>query len=120
MEGIVYRVEMPDGLGPYRSSCERPRLRGSLDCHRPAPCDDWELRAHGVLRADRPPEHLRFGFESVESLRQWFGPDLPALGTCHARVVVYWAREQYAGDFQVLFNPATARVLASWHAGLTV
>lgn len=77
---IVYRIETPDGGGPYRGDRQ---VEGGLlfDLHKadgsfnpykthPLPIDDvkgWQRQAH-----------YKFAFETMEALYAWFGPHASA------------------------------------------
>lgn len=60
----VYRIETPEGFGPYTSECS-PKLPIDRDRHS-------FVEDYGV----HPEEFHYFGFESIDSLINWFDKDL--------------------------------------------
>jgi hypothetical protein len=110
---IIYRVEGPDGIGPYQTlkpdwSSREPELidladavaREHSDCpDHPSPCFD----GIGHLR----DEHEICGFSSPDDLKTWFAGWLRKLHRAGYVVAVYDVPDHGVrhGGHQVVFKP---------------
>jgi hypothetical protein len=111
----VYRVEGPDGQGPYATMHARKHL--SFGRNQPAPFDDgmrhWQ-RVFNDMRSEDYARHGLFGFASLTDLRFWFERDeLEALDREGFSKVKYRSRFTVLGRHQVVFDRTQAERLAS-------
>lgn len=113
-EQLVYRIEGPDGKGPWNSDYAptypnewgKPYGAGSSSVHPSpmfdAPLTDWwlELQRHGYHKA------YSFGFSSLGQLRRWFHNTSWLQDLHHAgfTIRVYDATDARHGDRQTVFK----------------
>jgi len=115
---IVFRLEGPDGRGPYHtlSETDKRKLRSLYtltrlgSCH-PSPQEDFGRNSYNGERFFAGEhKHLRYGFASMEQVRAWFPPE------CRRTLARYWKVRLYrlklranahifVGAKQVAFNP---------------
>ena len=107
----VYRVENEKGEGPYREA-ETIKAFGFPDgtnpLNRPLPFEDLRLAESCSIYKMFDTPGMVFGFESLDSLYNWFDPDslakLAKLGELGFGVSEYQAETVYFGDSQVIFH----------------
>jgi hypothetical protein len=110
----VYRVEhLLTGDGPYTNGDQsiNAALDAGFTSNHPAPCDDgiWSSHSEGF---DYP--QYRYGFESVESLLNWFDSDAMQVLFDNGYVVATYYVPGTAvrlGYCHLAFNHDRARVL---------
>lgn len=111
---VVYRVEMPDGLGPYWSEdCEKFRYRmGSKhnrsDTH-PTPDKDFS--------GENYKSGFVFGFDSMQKLFQWFGGFIRTILNNGGKIVKYTIDDNHVimghSGRQLVFDRDSAQLVTS-------
>jgi len=109
---VVYRVEMPDGCGPYYSPLNPRRMSMGIkhfDSSHPTPADDF-----GWVKYNR---QYYFGFDSMQSLYSWFGGWLKSILDHGGKILKYKVDEYNVqiGDsgLQLIFLKDQAQLLTS-------
>lgn len=117
---LVYRVEFPaNHAGPYRGNTIDPFdwwtdstvSNGKIQSKHPLPSEDGFLLDFFVK-----PQHL-FGFESIESLSNWFSDsELERLFSIGYHIVIYDAEPESVRflNSQVIFNKEKAKFVEVW------
>jgi len=108
---IVYRVEMPDGLGPYYSEMNYPvNHRMGIrheDRRHPTPVDDF-----GWVKETK---NMYFGFDSPQKLFGWFGGWLKSIFQNGGKIVKYNVDQSHVhmgtSGFQLIFDMGYASKL---------
>jgi hypothetical protein len=111
----VYRVECPDGRGPYNQGDNAWSFR--LGCvhtgsSHPSPFVDSEVG--NELELGLPSKNWVCGFKSMKDLYAWFGGYLKgAMRELDARIVMYEAKagDVRIGQHQVVFNKYRATLV---------
>lgn len=107
----VYRVVGPDGIGYYFSEDGALVRRvdkavgydtGSMSDHHPMPHDD------GIAEV---PSGYKFGFQSLENLKNWFTPDImKAAAKENCEVQIWKVENKYVlGKKQLCFCETSAK-----------
>jgi hypothetical protein len=116
MATLVYRVEDPDGTGPYQLLNRLPLLDKLLERHNhlsrtPQPC--WD----GFSYNDAHPSYWhRFGFVDLRSLKTWFNAverSLLAAEGCVIRVYNVGEIDWIGRSGQLYFNRGRAVPVAT-------
>lgn len=118
----IYRIENGHRVGPYNGG-EVELMTSTQGAHTPSPAHDLVLKAHfkrdffGDLISDFGWRHYHYGFGSIKQLRAWF-TDAPAVldELAHKRIwhcSVYDAPDALIGATQAVFNPKTAKLVAT-------
>lgn len=115
----VFRVQhVESGWGPYASpnrGYTRHFNDNDIERH-PTDTEDRKMLEHDVrsLRRMEVWKRLRFGFESMEQLMEWFDhPRRELLASLGYEIAEYEARDVVVGERQLVFNRATARFMRS-------
>lgn len=111
----IYRIELGDGTGMYSAdrwsaAYEISRQMISVTNH-PEPQDDAKIGDQWVKLEKTYAHHqYRFGFGSIEQLKEWiYLTDWrEGLDKYGFRVYVYTAEKAYVGDRQAFFLKETA------------
>lgn len=106
----VFRFEDSSGIGPYRSNISSPDIKFDSFRH-PLPYEDSKLSSkteeYGIdLKYGTLPEFLRFGFSSLDQLRNWFYSNNMLIELHRAGFVlkIYESNAVYEGWSQCLFD----------------
>ena len=101
----VFRVEKPDGTGPYRHSeigSELCRIHGGTTNH-PGPLDDTDPEGKPLCNFLWQDGSYIFGFSSLVQMLAWFLDELELLKAHSFVVSVYESSQVVEGRFQVIF-----------------
>lgn len=106
----IYRVETPDGRGPYMNGRKPTHLDSACAAHRPMPyhdgIDEDVIFDLGKVR--------RYGFSDLSALKRWFTPRDRAILLQHSyRIGVYDVGRYWEGHSQVIFDATSARRIGS-------
>lgn len=104
----MWRIQNSEGFGPYYRANAYVWAKTD-DCHQgpdhPGPNDDFTADVVRLLDSDEGRE-LRFGFETLEQLNNWFTvEELDALAALGFTQTLIEAEKVYVGSKQVLFLP---------------
>lgn len=117
----VYRIETACGEGPFGASMavwayNTENLMGG-NCFSPPGAHDEapETELHQFYKESGGgcmPDYIRFGFESIDQLENWFRctSGRRAMQHCGVNIQVYDVPEEYVmrGNWQVIFNKKQA------------